>query len=483
MSGSIGRKKQAVGGAGSAVDRKGHGRKAKASPHGDATSRKQSPFAEWLRATTPLMEWDARHLDLLRKKLDRVTSGDCDRLMIFMPPRHGKSETVTVHYAAWRLEQDASLNVIIGCHSQKLADRFSRKVRRIAKDHELGLSPERKAVEDWETRDGGGMRAVGVGAGITGFGGGLVIIDDPVKSRADAESETKRDKTYDWFTDDIYTRLAPHGQIILIQTRWHEDDLAGRLLKRAATGEGEKWDVLRLPALSLGRKGDPLIRHAGHALWPQHFGAWQLKTIRRALGHYSFESLYQQNPVPKDGDLFKRQWFVHTVDAPPKGLVWVRAYDLAISTATSADYTASFRVARAKDGKFYIDGAFVRRLDYPAQRRFVIDRVRQERDTVHYVEEALHGRAMVQDLKLQLGPDAHRLKLRPVAADKFTRALPLAAAAEDKRVYLVKGKWNHYFVDEACSFPKGRHDDQVDAVTLAIGVIEGRKGKRFYTFD
>jgi predicted phage terminase large subunit-like protein len=399
--------------------------------------------------------------------------------MIFMPPRHGKSETVTVHYAAWRLERDPMLNIIIGSYNQKLANRFSRKVRAIAKEHKVALSKERSSVEEWETREGGGVRAVGVGAGITGFGADLVIVDDPIRSRADAESETFRDKTFEWFTDDIYTRLTPDGEVILIQTRWHEDDLAGRLQKRAAEGEGDEWEVLKLPALA--EENDVLERPIGAPLWPEKFDASRLEAIRRMQGHYSFEALYQQRPVLKVGDHFKRDWFTNFVDEPPKGLTWVRGYDLAISEKTTADYTATFRVAKDRDGNYYIDGGIRARMDFPKQRRLIEELVRTEKNTVHYIEDAIHGRALYQDLRQRLGADRSRIKKSGVTSDKVTRALLWSAIAEDGR--LIRGAWNEGFIDELCSFPKGKHDDQVDAVSLAIGVIEGRKGKGFYVFD
>jgi predicted phage terminase large subunit-like protein len=435
----------------------------------------------WAAATSPHLIWDADHHKLLIETLKRVTAGECSRLMIFMPPRHGKSETVTIHYAAWRLERDPKMNIIIGSYNQKLANRFSRKIREIERAHKVALSTDRQAAEEWETTEGGGVRAVGVGAGITGFGADLVIIDDPVRSRADAESETFRDRTHEWFTDDIYTRLTPNGQVVVIQTRWHEDDLAGRLLKAKLTGEGDEWEELRLPAFA--GVDDPLSRTEGAALWPARFSAERLEQIRRMQGHYSFEALYQQNPVLKSGDQFKREWFTHFVDEAPKGLTWVRAYDLAISEKTTADYTASFRVAKHREGNFYIDGGYRKRVDFPTQQRFVLDRVRRERDTVHYIEDAIHGRALHQSLRRELGADSPRLKTAPVVADKVTRALPWQAYAEAGKVTLVRGTWNDDFIDECCSFPKGRHDDQVDAVSLAFNVIEGRNGKGFHAFD
>lgn len=172
-----------------------------------------------------------------------------------MPPRHGKSEMVTFRYTAWRLSQDPSLNVIIGSYNQRLANKASRRILRISSDCRAVEKPPKgvtlaRSVAEWETGGGGTVRAVGVGAGIAGFGAGLVVIDDPVRNRADAESTTYRDKVWDWFNDDIYTRLEPKAAIILIQTRWHEDDLAGRLLKEMADG-GEEWEVVRLPAIAV----------------------------------------------------------------------------------------------------------------------------------------------------------------------------------------------------------------------------------------
>jgi predicted phage terminase large subunit-like protein len=411
-------------------------------------------FDKWTRATSPHLKWTARHQDQLFKTLEQVTSGEGERLMIFMPPRHGKSETVTVHYAAWRLERDPMLNIIIGSYNQKLANRFSRRVRAIVREHKLPLSKESASVEEWETREGGGVRAVGVGAGITGFGGGLVIIDDPIRSRADAESDTFRDKTHEWFTDDIYTRLTPKGQVILIQTRWHEDDLAGRLQKRSADGEGDDWHVLKLPAFA--EENDPLERPVGAPLWPEQFDAKRLDAIRRVQGRYSFEALYQQNPVAKQGEIFKREWFTRFVDEPPKGLTWIRGYDLAISERTTADYTATFRVAKDKDANYYIDAGLRRRMDFPSQRRLIEKLVRDEKSTLHYIEDALHGRALYQDLRQRLGTDRSRVKKSAVTADKVTRVLLWSAIAEDGRLFLVRGSWNDDFIDELCSFPKGK---------------------------
>ena len=540
-------------------------------------------FRNWLKRVSPGMSWDWRHQQYLYDKLADVTSGKTKRLMIFMPPRHGKSELVTVRYPAYRLKQDATLNIIIGSYNQRLANRFSRKVRIAWEDstqmengevrienekqdrsqHQLRsqtssrgqaasvekqtsnggsdnsqfstlnshLPPRRlNTVSEWETGMGGGVRAVGVGAGITGYGGKLVIIDDPIKSRAEAESETFRNRSWEWFNDDIYTRLEPDAAIILIQTRWHEDDLAGRLLEEMKNG-GEQWEVVSLPAIAeavstaetpksgkeeeTGIKGiqainaikdepnilpsssspsssilspsslsnicDPIGRRPGDALCPERFPLAELARIRRQLGEYSFSSLYQQRPMPLEGGLFKKKWFTQIVEVAPRGLRWFRGYDLAISTKTSADFTASARCSIDRHGNLYIADVFRARLEYPDQRKFVVDRLRSERDTEHGIESALHAQAFIQDLRREPSLARHAIRLVRVTSDKFTRALAWANRAEEGKVFLVRGPWLKTFLDEVTSFPNAAHDDQVDAVSLAVQMMESRR-RQFWRF-
>ena len=471
----------------------------------------KTEFQKWLRQTMPGWKWNWPHQLFLYEKLHRVTTGRIKRLMIFMPPRHAKSETVTVRYLAWRLERDPKLNIILGSYNQKLANRFSRRIRRIVEER-VALSKDRKAMDEWETLARGGVRAVGVGAGITGFGGGLVVIDDPVKNRAEAESIVRRDNAWDWFNDDIYTRLEPKATIILIQTRWHEDDLAGRLIKGMENG-GEQWEIVSLPALAEAAKiengelrmenadtilagtdnatlpllnsqltTDPLGSQPGEALWPVRYDVSYLEGVRKQQGSYSFSALYQQRPVPLEGSLFKREWFKKIISRAPKDLTWARGYDLAISTKTTADYTASFRCAFDEEGNLYIADGFRRRIEYPDQRRYVIERTRSEKNTSHGVEKALHGQALVQDLRNDVKTRGRPIEAIKVDADKFTRALTWSGLAEDGKVILVQGTWIDAFIEEVCGFPEGEHDDQVDAVSLAVRMLSRRKGK-FHTFN
>jgi len=459
-------------------------------------------FPAWIGTTAQNWTWDWPHQLYLYGKLEMVTTEKTKRLMIFMPPRHSKSETVTVRYTAWRIFREPGSNIILGCYNQRLANRFSRKIRRLV-GNEIALSKERKAADEWETIDGGSLCAVGVGAGVTGYGANLIVIDDPVKNRSEAESKAYRENTWDWFNDDIYTRLEPNAAVILIQTRWHEDDLAGRLINESKNG-GEQWEVVSLPAIAGGnaavpaavsgasrsrlRAGrpqdsrqdagvtiDPLGRAPGEALCPDRYDVSALRRIEKKLGSYSFAALYQQNPVPLEGGIFKRAWFSRLVEKAPEDLKWFRGYDLAVSTRTTADHTSSVRCGMDAQGNIYIADGFRARIEYPEQRRYVIERMQEEKDTSHGVESALHGQALVQDILREA--KLFRVVLRAIRTDtdKVTRSLLWAAKAEAGKVILVRGPWIEDFIEEVCSFPNGAHDDQIDAMSLAFRMMTERK--------
>lgn len=426
------------------------------------------PFDAWLSSVTPSYRWDWQHLRHIQAALDMVTLGATKRLMLFVPPRHGKSEMTTVRYPVWRLEREPHLRVIIGAYNQMLANSFNRKARKIAADR-FPLSSDRVAVEDWQTPEGGGIRAAGVGAGVTGRGADLVIIDDPVKNREEAESLTYRDRVWDWYTDDLYTRLEPGAALILIMTRWHEDDLAGRIL---ASERASGWTIVNLPALA--EQNDPLGRAEGAALCPERYDEQALANIREVLGSRSFAALYQQRPQPAEGALFRREWFGVPVEQAPEGLRWVRYWDLAASTKTSADYTASAALALGDDGTMYVRDMIRGRWEWPDARNIIVQTMLSEPGTTHAIEEALHGLAAIQDLRRDRTIANIALRGVRVDTDKLTRALPWAARAEARKVKLVRGAWIGAFLDEVCMFPQSTHDDQVDTVSGGVALFGQR---------
>ena len=403
---------------------------------------------------------------MIAEHLDAVTRGEIDRLAFFMPPRHGKTETVTVRYPVYRLERDGDIRCLITGYNERMARRFSRKARNLAKIR-MPLSAEKTGSDEWQTMLNGEMVARGVGTPPTGFGFQLICIDDPIKKREEAESQILRDKIWDWYTDDLFTRLEPGGAIILTLTRWHHDDLAAR----AIASEPGRWTVVRLPALA--EENDPLGRSIGGALWPERYDEAALNRIREVQtkedGAYSFEALYQQNPTPREGAFFKVSQ-LEIVEAAPVYLQTCRAWDLAATT--KGDYTAGVKLGKDQQGMWYV-------LD--VQRgRWLPD----ERNKVMSQTAALDGRLtrirLAQDPG-QAGIDQAQALIRMfagyqvtaerISGSKEARADSFSAQVNAGNVRLLKGDWNCDFIEELRQFPLGKNDDQVDAVSDAFSQL------------
>jgi hypothetical protein len=258
----------------------------------------------------------APHLKLLNEKLIRFERDILDRksprLAIFMPPRHGKSELVSRHTPPWFICRNPELRVILSSYEGDFAASWGRKSLELAQEYgpryfDVGIDPKSRAAHEWGIAGhSGGMDSIGVGGPATGKGASLWVIDDPVKDAKQANSEVYRESTWDWYRATGYTRLAPGGGILLMMTRWHEEDLAGMILKHAREETGETWDVVRLPALA--EENDPLGRRPGEALWPERYPVPDLMRIKATLGSYWWSALYGQSPMPNDGGTFKRSW-------------------------------------------------------------------------------------------------------------------------------------------------------------------------------
>jgi hypothetical protein len=252
----------------------------------------------------------AHHHELIASRLEAVERGEISRLMIFLPPRHGKSLLASAIFPAWYLGRHPDRHLIFATYGQELSDDFGRQVRNLIADSvhraifpHCSLSEDSSAAHRFNTGRGGAYFAVGRGGPITGRGANLFVIDDPLKDYQEANSETTRKALHEWFTSVAYTRLAPGGSIVLIQTRWHEDDLAGWLL---SSNVNERWEVLSLPAIA---ERDENFRHEGEALWHDKFPLSELERIRSAIGGRAWASLYQQRPAAAEGVIFKRDWW------------------------------------------------------------------------------------------------------------------------------------------------------------------------------
>ena len=259
----------------------------------------------------------ARHHQVLCEKLEDIAYGNLKRLMVFMPPGHAKSTYSSVHFPAFFLGVNPEKCIIGASHTVDLAERFSRKTRNIVSGREFydlygfGLALDSRSMGSWETERGGEYKAAGVGSGIAGRRSDVGLIDDPIRSREDAESELVRERTWEWYLGDFWSRLKPEAAVIIIQTRWHEDDLAGRLLPTDYHGQsgpvegygGEVWEVINFPAIC-EQNDDPLGRKIGEALWPEYFNIDILNNIKNVQTPRNWASLYQQRPRAEESNQF-----------------------------------------------------------------------------------------------------------------------------------------------------------------------------------
>ncbi len=467
--------------------------------------------------TFPQYQLTAMHR-LLAENLTEVeryvqTGGEhgIGRLMIFMPPRHGKSEMVSVRFPAWFLGRNPDSNVILVSCTASLATSFSRRVRNIildrpyqaifgnlaAQEFAVQIADDTRAAEAWGLAGReGGLVSAGVGGAIIGRGAHLALIDDPFRDRADANSPAVRDRVDEWYRSVLYSRLERGGAIVLMHQRWHEDDLAGRLLKRMADGSGDNWRIVNLPAIAepwavdvpgdeqlaalasgWHKSPDPLGRAPGEPLWPGKYPLSILENIRQVVGGYEWDAMYQQRPRQIEGALIKAHR-ISVIEQMPDNLRLARYWDLAVSGKQRADYIAGALVGRADDGRLYI--LDVKRFPGPwADARPAMVRVMAELDgpeIVQGIESAGQQSGYFQEL--QRDP---RLTGRAVVAvnpqqigSKEVRAQIWASRIEDDLVYLRAGNWNRDFIDEALAFPRGAHDDQVDAVSGAVQMLAQR---------
>ena len=435
--------------------------------------------------TFPKFQVNWHHL-LICEKLDAWVEGRITRLMIFTPPRHSKSELASRRLPAYILGKDPDTKIITASYSADLAGQNNRDVQRIIDSQEyqhvfpstqlfgknirtLSQGTYLRNSEIFEIVNHKGVYlSAGIGGGIGGRGFTKGIIDDPIKNRQEAESKAYRDGIWDWYTSTFYTRRdSDNAGILIILTRWVEDDLPGRLLEQQRIGGeyADQWEVINLPAIAEEEriKGDS--RQTGEALWPDKFSTEALKKIQANVGSYDWNSLYQQRPQPSGGGKIKRHWF-KLVDKAPEGLYWNRFWDLAVSTKTSADYTASIAGALDDDGNLYLRDMIRGQWEWPDTHRALIQAAISEGIPVG-VEEAGQQKGFIDELLRDRELQGISIEGIKPGADKLTRALPWISRAEAGKVFLVKGSWINEFLNECQSFTGhgDKRDDQIDGVS------------------
>lgn len=474
-------------------------------------------FLAYCQYVDPRYETPA-HVKLLAAKLQQVAlfiaSGGkrgIPRLMIFMPPQHGKSQIASRNFPAWLLGILPDSHIILTSYGDSLATRHSRFIRDqiIAPEYQaifgtksnkmmpVELSSDSRSTENWDLARPyrGGVKAAGVGGGITGLPAHLFIIDDPFKNREEAESEGRRELVEDWYKSAARTRLRPNAAVVIFHTRWHPDDLAGRLMQRMVSDPlASQWEIVCMPGLALDsypatveeqrkkmRDGvylplkDPLGRKPGEALCPQWYDKNFLISTRADLGLYDFEALYQQSPFAKDGQKYKREWFQFVTQLPEGVTIKhvVRYWDKANST--KGDFTVGVLMAYGSDGFFYI-------LDIVRGQWSSYDRDKKMQDTAkkdaemfakvviwHQQDPGSAGKDSAEATNRTLM--GYAAKFEPVTGDKATRSEPLESAFQGKMVFMLQGAWNEPFIDECVAFDRGKYDDQVDAASSAYSKL------------
>lgn len=393
-------------------------------------------------------------------QLDRVERGEIDRLMLLCPPQHGKSQITSRRYPAYILGRNPTRDIIAASATADLAEGFGRDVRNVINSQEYrNLFPDTQLAEDsqakgkWNTKQGGGYYAIGVGGQLFGRGG-MAIIDDPFGSWADAQSELQREKVWEWYQGTLYNRIRPGQPIIVIQHRMHEDDLAGRLIERQKAG-GDKWEIVNLPALV----DDPP--------WVERYDKAALERIRDNSDPRQWSALYLQNPTPDDGTFFKREWF-ELFD--PKRVPQCHKYttgDFAV-TEGDGDFTEIATHGYSGDDLYLAVEGWGGQTSADVWIDKLADQFGRHKPLCFFGESGPIRRSIEPFLTRRMTERKAfcRLEWLVRGADKPTMARPLQAMAAQKRVKIADSEYGHKLLRQLLQFPAGKYDDAVDMAAL-----------------
>lgn len=426
-----------------------------------AAKRSLASFIEYLQ----LSYKPAAHHLLLIEHLEALERGDILRLMIWMPPGSAKSTYTSVLFPPWFMGRNPTIPVLGVSNTTELAERFSRRARNITAGSlyrnvfGFGCSEDTKAAGSWENERGGEFFAAGIGSAIAGRRAKLGLIDDPIKSREEADSERIRQKHWDWYLNDFLTRLMPNAGQCIIQTRWHEDDLSGRILER----EAAQWTVIKLPMEAI--PNDPLHRPVGQRLWPEWFTDEMVLTAKQDTR--AWNALYQQDPAPEDGEYFKREWF-NDYTSFPEGLHIYGASDYAVSEG-AGDYTEHGIFGFDFTGCIYILDWWRAQTQTDAWIEQQCNLIARWKPLTWFGESGPIQKAIEPYLKrrmMERGTLCH-LQWLPSIHDKVVRARPFQGKAAMGNVYLpVQSGWRADLMGQLMRFPAGKYDDGVDVCSL-----------------
>jgi predicted phage terminase large subunit-like protein len=438
----------------------------------EARERATSNFLDFCKYVWPEMLVGEHHR-LIAEALDRVISGKCKRLMIAMPPRHGKSQMGSYLFPAYVMGKLPRSKLIVGSHTAELAQRFGRMIRNLVEEEKYkelfpttGLSADSKAAGRWNTKDGGEAFFIGKGGAMTGRGGDIVILDD-ILDEQDALSETAMENTWEWYTSGPRQRLQPNGAIIVINTRWKTDDLSGRLLRQQGQLKSDQWEVLEFPA----------ILPSGKPLWPGYWALEELEKVKMSIGIKKWNAQWQQQPTNDEGAILKREWWRKwKYDEPPYCEYIIQVYDTAYSKKETADFsvisTWGVFTPDADSGPNLILLNVRRgRWDFPELKRIAKDEYRYWNPDNVLIEAKATGTPLQQELRrLGIPVTMYSPGGRRTGQDKISRANAVAPILESGMVWYPENQeWAQDMVEECAAFPNGTNDDQVDTAVMAWG--------------
>lgn len=425
----------------------------------------------------------AKHLEILSRSLGELELGLKKRLLVSMPPRHGKSEMISFWFPIWFLARHPDKKIILCSYEAEFAASWGMRVRNAIVDFgsELGLEIDETAgaaKHNWILKTGGGMITAGAGGPITGKGAHCLIVDDPIKNSEEAQSETLRESLWNWWQTTAFTRLEPGGFTVMVATRWHQDDLLGRLEQAQLEG-GPKWDSIKLPALA--ESNDPLGREPEAPLWPERIDMEMLNDIRSGMSPYNWSALYQQRPSPEEGGGVKRKWwgYYHAGHPPVDMETQIQSWDLSFKDAKTSDFCVG-QVWGRKGGRFYL-------LDQVRERMNSVDvikavrnlRLRHPKATAILIEDKANGPAVIATLqdelsgiipvKVKASKDARLQGILPIIE---SGAVHLPGKKNGQDEWIPAHQWVADFIEEHAAFPNGTNDDQLDACVHALTYMQ-----------
>jgi predicted phage terminase large subunit-like protein len=413
------------------------------------------------------------HHRFLLNSLDLVTTGRVKRLMVLMPPGSAKSTYCSVIFPVWWFIQHPRSSLISVSHTTALVGHFSRRIHTLVSEnrHRIGfnLKADDRSAHHWRTDAGGEYFAAGIRAAITGRRADLAIIDDPIKSMGDAESAKHRQYLWDWYTAELMPRLKPDARVVIVMTRWHEQDLGGQLIAQ----NSDDWHVLRLPAIA--EAGDPIGRPAGAPLWPQWESIESLSRKQMMVGNRVWSALFQQSPRPSAGRLFDAsmlQLMDREAPSPPRPGKTVRSWDLAATSVAGnddPDWTVGLKLTQEQDGRFVIEDIIRLRGNYRTIQDAILATAQSDGHSVVIslpIDPGQAAKGQIAQLSTLLA--GYRIYASRESGSKLSRAALVSPQIEAGNLYVRPGSWYQAFIDELNSFPQGPKDDQVDALSRAF---------------